>query len=47
MTQPARPNDTAAEPLWMTCRKGGDVMVRWEDLTDAEQLDAIAHHNKL
>jgi hypothetical protein len=35
------------EPLWMACRKGGDVMVRWEDLTDAEQLDAIAHHNKL
>jgi hypothetical protein len=22
--------DTASEPLWMVCRAGGDLMVRWE-----------------
>jgi hypothetical protein len=31
----------------MSCRKGGDVMVRWEDLTDAEQIGAIEHHKNL
>jgi hypothetical protein len=31
----------------MVCRKGGDVLVRWEDLTHDEQLAAIAEHNRL
>jgi hypothetical protein len=32
----------------MTTRpRVGDVLVRWEDLTDAEQQDAHRHHNKL
>lgn len=39
-------NDTT-EPLWMASRSGGDVLLRWEDLTDAEQQDAIRHHNQL
>jgi hypothetical protein len=39
--------DTASEPLWMRCGPRGDQLVRWEDLTLAEQLDAIEHHNKL
>ena len=39
--------DTASEPLWMACRKGGDVMVRWENLTEDEQQDAHRHHNQL
>jgi hypothetical protein len=40
-------DDTTAEPLWMVCRKGGDVLVRWEDLTLEEQQDAILHHNQI
>jgi hypothetical protein len=49
MTQPsATPTDATAEPLWMTTRpRVGDVLVRWEHLTPAEQQDAIRHHNKL
>ena len=48
MTQPSdTTNDTAAEPLWMACRPGGDVMVQWEDLTVEEQQDAHRHHNQL
>jgi hypothetical protein len=32
-----RPADTALdERLWMACRRGGDVLVRWDDLTDAD-----------
>ena len=41
------PTNSAAEPLWMVCRSGGDTLVRWEDLTDDEQQDAIRHHNKI
>ncbi len=37
----------ATEPLWMVCRKGGDVMVTWEELTLEEQQDAHRHHNKI
>jgi len=49
VTQPAdtAPNDTAAEPLWMRCGKNGDELVQWKDLTEAEQLAAIAEHHKL
>lgn len=36
-----------AEPLWMVTRHGGDVMIRWEDMTLAEQQDAHRHHNKM
>jgi hypothetical protein len=44
MTQSAtNADDVQPEPLWMVCRKGGDVQVR-EDLTESEQLDAITHH---
>jgi hypothetical protein len=47
MTQPTDTtlDDTASEPLWMVCRKGGDVMVTWEELTLEEQQDAHRHHN--
>jgi hypothetical protein len=38
---------TASDPLWMFCRKGGDVLVPWEDLAPAEQQDAHRHHNQL
>jgi hypothetical protein len=50
VTQPSAttPTDTSAEPLWMTTwPRVGDVLVRWEDLTDAEQQNAIKHHNQL
>jgi hypothetical protein len=40
-------DDTTAEPLWMACRKGGDVLVRWEALTLEEQQEAHRHHEKL
>ncbi|HMJ29827.1 MAG TPA: hypothetical protein VK512_14025 [Xanthobacteraceae bacterium] len=40
-------DDTTTEPLWMACRKGGDVLLAWEQLTDAEQRDAHRHHNKI
>jgi hypothetical protein len=43
----ATPADTTTEPLWMVCRNGGDVKVRWEDLTEDEQQDAHRHHNKI
>lgn len=40
--------DDGADSLWMVCRpKVGEVIVRWRDLTDAEQRDAIDHHNKI
>lgn len=40
--------DSISEPLWMVTRpRVGDVAVRWEDLTLAEQLDAHQHHKKL
>jgi hypothetical protein len=41
------PTNDTTEPLWMASRSGGDVLLRWEDLTDAEQQDAIRHHNQL
>jgi hypothetical protein len=48
MTQPSdTTNDTASNDLWMVCRKGGDVLLPWEDLTDDEKQDAIRHHNQL
>jgi hypothetical protein len=47
VTTETQPADTATEPLWMRCGKNGDELVRWEDLTEAEQLAAIAEHNKL
>lgn len=51
MTPPAAaiaPSDTAPEPLWMTSRPVvGDVLVRWENLTEAEQRNAIAQHNRI
>jgi hypothetical protein len=31
----------------MACRPGGDVMLRWEDLTDDEKQDAHRHHNQM
>jgi hypothetical protein len=40
-------DDTTAEDIWMVCRKGGDVLVRWKDLTLEEQQDAHRHHNQL
>lgn len=41
-------DDTASEPLWMATRQRvGDVLVKWEDLTEAEQQDAHRHHNQL
>jgi hypothetical protein len=47
MTQSAtNADDVQPEPLWI-CRKGGDVQVRWEGLTEAEQLDARRHRNKI
>jgi hypothetical protein len=49
VTQPSdtTADDTTTEPLWMACRKGGDVMVTWEELTLEEQQDAHRHHNQL
>jgi hypothetical protein len=49
MTKPTTTtsNDTGSEPLWMRCGKNGDELVRWEDLTDNENLAAIAEHSKL
>jgi hypothetical protein len=48
MTQPATTQeDTTTEPLWMRSGPRGDELVRWEDLTEAERLSAIARHNKL
>jgi hypothetical protein len=33
---------------WMVCRpRVGDVMLTWDELTDAEMAEAIAYHNKL
>jgi hypothetical protein len=41
-------DDTTTEPLWMTMRpRVGDVLVRWEDLTLEEQMDAHRYHNQL
>ena len=37
--------DDGDDSLWMVCRRGGDQIVRWRDLTEAEQLNAIRHHN--
>ncbi|MEH2499556.1 hypothetical protein V1294_006035 [Bradyrhizobium sp. AZCC 1678] len=39
--------DDGADSLWMVCRPGGEQIVRWRDLTEAEQQDAIRHHNKI
>lgn len=42
------PVDAASDPLWMTTRPlVGDVQLRWEDLTEAEQRNAIARHNQM
>ena len=47
----ANPTDTTdvddgADSLWMGCRPGGDVLVRWEELTPQEQQAAWDYHNK-
>lgn len=47
MTTDTPTTDTRPEPLWMRCSAKGDEFVRWEDLTDAEQLQAIEFHNTL
>ncbi len=40
--------DTPTEPLWMVTRpRVGDIAVRWEDLTLAEQQDAYRQHGKI
>lgn len=39
--------DTKPEPLWMVPRPGGDVIIKWEDMTLAEQQKAYEHHNKM
>lgn len=42
------PTGTTPEPLWMTSRPVvGDVQMQWEDLTEAEQRNAIAQHNRI
>lgn len=43
----AETTDITAEPLWMVCRPGGDVMIPWEDMTLEEQQKAHEHHNKM
>ncbi|MCU1348956.1 MAG: hypothetical protein JWO56_1986 [Acidobacteria bacterium] len=35
------------ERLWLVCRPGGDVLLRWDDLTDAEAIEAVAHHERI
>jgi hypothetical protein len=39
---------TKPEPLWMVTRpRVGDILVRWEDLSPAEQEAARRHHVKI
>jgi hypothetical protein len=39
--------DDGADTPWMVCRKGGEQIVRWRDLTEAEQRDAIEQYNRI